>query len=147
MHAYAAAGAAFLLAVLWFDLMFDVQTIGRKETLPFETLETIGSYYRRVTTDARPMNRLVGLVMLLTLIALSLEIVLGERPAWVPVTSLALAVSAMGLATGRTVRNAIALGRAKGSAAVRSGLARSVCRDHLYCLFAMAVVLALQLAA
>jgi hypothetical protein len=26
MHAFAAAGAGFLLAVLWFDLMFDVQT-------------------------------------------------------------------------------------------------------------------------
>ena len=26
MHSFAAAGAAFLLAVLWFDLMFDVQT-------------------------------------------------------------------------------------------------------------------------
>lgn len=25
MHSFAAAGAAFLLAVLWFDLMFDVQ--------------------------------------------------------------------------------------------------------------------------
>jgi hypothetical protein len=26
MHTYAATGAGFLLAVLWFDLMFDVQT-------------------------------------------------------------------------------------------------------------------------
>src|SRR6267378_4476866 len=26
MHSFAAAGAGFLLAVLWFDLMFDVQT-------------------------------------------------------------------------------------------------------------------------
>jgi len=26
MHTFAAAGAGFLLAVLWFDLMFDVQT-------------------------------------------------------------------------------------------------------------------------
>jgi hypothetical protein len=30
MHIFAAAGAGFLLAVLWFDLMFDVQT--RKHT-------------------------------------------------------------------------------------------------------------------
>ena len=39
MHAFAAAGAAFLLAVLWFDLMFDVQV--RKHvgsTLPPEVL-------------------------------------------------------------------------------------------------------------
>jgi hypothetical protein len=26
MHTFAAAGAGFLLAVLWFDLTFDVQT-------------------------------------------------------------------------------------------------------------------------
>ena len=30
MHTFVAAGAGFLLAVLWFDLMFDVQT--RKHT-------------------------------------------------------------------------------------------------------------------
>jgi hypothetical protein len=28
MHTFAAAGAGFLLVVLWFDLMFDVQTRG-----------------------------------------------------------------------------------------------------------------------
>ena len=39
MNTFAAAGAGFLLAVLWFDLMFDVQT--RKHTgevLPPEVL-------------------------------------------------------------------------------------------------------------
>ena len=68
MHTFAAAGAGFLLAVLWFDLMFDVQT--RKHTgevLPPEVLTSISAYYRRVTTEAYPMNRLVALVMLLTL--------------------------------------------------------------------------------
>ncbi len=28
MHAFAAAGAAFLICVLWFDLMFDAQVRG-----------------------------------------------------------------------------------------------------------------------
>ena len=49
MHTIAAAGAGFLLAVLWFDLMFDVQT--RKHTgdlLPPEVLASISAYYRRV---------------------------------------------------------------------------------------------------
>jgi hypothetical protein len=70
MHAFAAAGADFLLAVLWFDLMFDVQT--RKAVagpLPPEVLASISAYYRRVTTEAYPMNRLVALVMLLRLAA------------------------------------------------------------------------------
>jgi len=62
MHAIAAAGAGFLVAVLWFDLMFDVQVrkdVGSK--LPPEVLASISAYYRRVTTDAYPMNRLVAL--------------------------------------------------------------------------------------
>jgi hypothetical protein len=48
IHTFAAAGAGFLLAVLWFDLMFDVQT--RKhasDSLPPEVLASITSYYRR----------------------------------------------------------------------------------------------------
>src|ERR1700704_3712223 len=84
MHTFAAAGAGFLLAVLWFDLMFDVQT--RKhagELLPGEVLASISSYYRRVTTDAHPMNRLVALVMVLTLAAICAEIVQGENPWWI----------------------------------------------------------------
>ncbi len=53
------AGAGFLLAVLWFDLMFDVQTLGRGEgQVPAEALSSIAAYYGRVTTAARPMNRL-----------------------------------------------------------------------------------------
>jgi len=61
IHTFAAAGAAFLLAVLWFDLMFDVQS--RKhagDRLPTEVLVSISAYYRRVTTEAYPMNRLVA---------------------------------------------------------------------------------------
>jgi hypothetical protein len=63
MHTFAAAGAGFLLAVLWFDLMFDVQTRKHTGDLPPEVLASISAYYRRVTTEAYPMNRLVALVM------------------------------------------------------------------------------------
>ena len=71
MHACIASGAAFLICVLWFDLMFDVQT--RKHSgnpLPPEVLASISAYYRRVTNEAYPMNRLVALVMVLTLVAI-----------------------------------------------------------------------------
>jgi hypothetical protein len=58
------AGGGFLLAVLWFDLMFDVQVRGhRAAELPDDVLDSIATYYRRVTTTARPMNRLVAAVM------------------------------------------------------------------------------------
>jgi hypothetical protein len=77
MHTFAAAGAGFLLAVLWFDLMFDVQTRKYTGDLPPEVLASISAYYRRVTTEICPMNRLVGLVMVLTLAAICAEIVQG----------------------------------------------------------------------
>ena len=147
MHAYAAAGAAFLLAVLWFDLMFDVQTAGTGNAiLSPEVLASISSYYRRVTTAARPMNNIVALVMLLTLAALGAEVVGTDHPAWMCVVSLPLAASAIALAILRTVRNAVALGKREGSPQAQSDLARKVFYDHLYCLVAMTAVLTFQLA-
>ena len=78
------AGAGFLLAVLWFDLMFDVQMAGHTERgLPGGALASIAAYYRRVTTAARPMNRLIAAVMLATLAAIIVEIVEGDSPRWV----------------------------------------------------------------
>ena len=48
------AGAGFLLAVLWFDLMFDVQACaGRAASCEEAVLALIAGYYRRVTTTAR----------------------------------------------------------------------------------------------
>src|ERR1700704_7015046 len=94
MHSFAAAGAGFLLAVLWFDLMFDVQT--RKHAsgvLPPDILTSISNYYRRVTTEAYPMNRLIALVMLLTLAAICTEIVQGQTQWWIGWGSLLLAGS------------------------------------------------------
>jgi hypothetical protein len=147
MHACAAAGAAFLVAVLWFDLMFDVQTRRHGgEVLPAEVLASIGCYYRRVTTQATPMNRLITVVMGLTVLSIIIEIVRGATPG-VSWTSLAAAISGIGLAAMRTVRNAVRLGSGADPLDVQSRLARSVYRDHLFCLAAMALVVGLQLAA
>jgi hypothetical protein len=146
MHAFAAAGAAFLLAVLWFDLMFDVQAAGTgSETLRPDVLTSISSYYRRVTTAARPMNNIVPLVMLLTLVAIAAEVLGKEYPAWICLLSLPLAASAVALAILRTVRNARTLGKSEGSPQAQSDLARKIFYDHLYCLIAMTAVLTLQL--
>ena len=148
MHTFAAAGVGFLLAVLWFDLMFDVQT--RKhagDLLPGEVLASISSYYRRVTTDAYPMNRLVALVMVLTLAAICAEIVQGENPWWVGWASLALAGSGFVLTIIRTVPNAVRLGRGNDSPEQQSALARAIYRDHLLSFARMIVVLGLQLTA
>ena len=149
MHAYVAAGAGFLLAVLWFDLMFDVQT--RKHVgnpLPAEVLASISAYYRRVTTEAYPMNRLVVLVMLLTLAAIVVEIVVAAPwtgPWYVACGSLLLAGSGFVPTLRRTVPNARRLGRGTDPPDVQSTLARAIYRDHLFSFTRMSAVLVLQL--
>jgi hypothetical protein len=148
MNAFAAAGAGFLLAVLWFDLMFDVQT--RKSAanpLPNEVLASISAYYRRVTTEAYPMNRLVALVMLLTLAAICVEIVQGANPWWIGWGSIALAGSGFVPTMMRTVPNARRLGSTVDSAEEQSRLARAICRDHMFSFARMFGVLVLQLLA
>lgn len=148
MDRFAAAGAGFLLAVLWFDLMFDVQTRKYAGTvLPLEVLASISAYYRRVTTEAYPMNRLVALVMLLTLAAIIAEIVQGEYQWWTGWGSLLLAGSGFVPTMMRTVPNARRLGSAQDTAEEQSRLARAVCRDHMFSFARMTCVLLLQLTA
>ncbi|MDQ1586209.1 MAG: hypothetical protein QOH80_1574 [Actinomycetota bacterium] len=147
MSAFVTAGAGFLLAVLWFDLMFDVQVLRRGDgDLPEPVLESISAYYRRVTTAARPMNRLIAAVMLATLAAIVVQIARGDAPRWVGWACLVLAAAAVLLAAGRTLPSAVRLGAGSDPVEVRSRLARSIWRDHLLCLAAIASVLVLQLA-
>jgi hypothetical protein len=148
MPTIAAAGSAFLLAVLWFDLMFDVQS--RRPTsglLPTEVLASISAYYRRVTIEAYPMNRLVSLVMLVTVGAIVGEIVQRVRPWWIGWVSLALVGSGVVVTLGRTIPNARRLGSAQDMPGVQSALARAICRDHLFSFARTTVVLGLQLIA
>jgi len=147
VSAFVAAGAGFLLAVLWFDLMFDVQIVGHGgDDLPAPVLDSIAGYYRRVTTSARPMNRLVAAVMLATLGSIVAEIVNGTPSRWVAYASLALAAFAILLAGVRTVPSAVRLGSARHSVVDQSALARSILRQHVVCFVSIAAVLTLQLA-
>ena len=146
MQTFAAAGAGFLVAVLWFDLMFDVQVLGRqREDVPEPVLASISSYYKRVTTDSRPMNRLVAGVMVATAAATVAEVVGHRGPLWAAWVSLALVISAVVLAGGRTVPRAVRLGTRRDPLPAQRDLARSICRDHLACLTAITVLLIIQL--
>ena len=146
MTAFVTGGAGFLLAVLWFDLMFDVQVLRhREDDLPEDVLASIASYYRRVTTSARPMNRLISVVMLGTVTAIIVQIAKGDDPRWVAWASLALAASAVLLAASHTFPSAVRLGRRIDAVDRQSRLARSICRDHLFCLAAITSVLTVQL--
>ena len=146
MVACVTAGGGFLLAVLWFDLMFDVQVLGRAEReLPEATLASIAAYYARVTTAARPMNRLIAAVMLATIAAIAVQLVNDDVPAAVASISLALALLPIWLAGARTVPAAVRLGARSDSPARQSSLARSICREHMLCLASIAALVGLQL--
>jgi hypothetical protein len=148
MNAFAAAGLGFLLAVLWFDLMFDVQTRAHTdEVLPAEVLTSISAYYRRVTTEAWPMNRLVALIMIVVLVAVIAEIVEGEIAWWLPWASLALVLFGFAVTRARTLPNAVRLGAATDTPETQSQLARSVYRDHAFGFARTLLLLGLQLSA
>src|SRR5689334_17178176 len=56
------ACGGFLFAVLWMDLIFDVQVLRHRKApteLPEVVLASIAAYYHRATTTSRPMNRLI----------------------------------------------------------------------------------------
>jgi hypothetical protein len=141
-----AACGGFLLAVLWMDLMFDVQVLRhRGATLPEPVLESIATYYRRVTTGAAPMNQLVAVAMLAAVATIVAFLGRGAEPRWAGWASLALCVPPVLLAQTRIFPAAAKLGARQGDAAEQSRLARSICRWHLVCLAAMSGFVALQL--
>jgi hypothetical protein len=146
MIAFVTAGAGFMLAVLWFDLMFDVQVVSQRDgTLPEGVLASIAGYYRRVTTAARPMNRLIATVMLATLAAIVVEIARAEPRPWVAWASLALAAAPIALAGRRIVPTAVRLGGRADPPDRQSELAREIFRGHVICAASILVLLVLQL--
>ena len=150
MTAFLAACGGFLLAVLWMDLMFDVQVLRHRRAeaeLPEPVLASIAGYYRRVTTDARPMGHLVAVVMLTTLLSLAVQIARGQPSRWLAPASLLLCSGPILLALLRVVPNAVRLGSRKDAAPRQSALARSICTDHLLCLAGIAGFVALQVLA
>ena len=146
MRPFVSAGAGFLLAVLWFDLMFDVQALRwRGRELPEEILASIGGYYRRVTTTASPMNRLVAAVMLATIGTIIAQIASADRPRWVGWLALVLAGAAIVRAAQHTVPAAVRLGSRTDSLERQSELAKSIGRDHVFCAAAILALLTIEL--
>ena len=140
------ACSGFLLAVLWMDLIFDVQVLQYRsagEQLPEPVLASIANYYHRATTTSRPMSRLIAIVMLILLAALGIRAVNGHDPGWLLATSAALAGGPMALALTHTVPSAVRLGHRADCPAEQTRLARAICRDHLVCFGGMLAFLVL----
>ncbi len=147
MRPLLACGGGFLLAVLWFDLMFDVQVLGQPPgPLGEEILASIAGYYRRVTTEADPMGRLVGLVMIVTVAGTVYQLVRGEAVLWRRVlATLAVAVP-VPLALLGVFPDAVRLATRADPVEIQSALARSICHAHLASFAAILLFIALQLA-
>ena len=143
------ACGGFLLAVLWMDLIFDVQVLrhrGRIE-LPDSVLASIASYYHRATTTSRPMSYLIALVMVVLLGALGFQAVRGDDAGWSIIASAVLSGFAVLLALLRTVPNAVRLGNRVGGPAEQTRLARTIFRDHVVCLGCMVAFLVVRIVA
>lgn len=147
LYVVLAACGGFLLSTLWFDLMFDVQVVGQPlapAALPESVLASIAAYYRRVTTDAAPMSRLIAAVMVVAVLGsvwgLRRRSHRGLR--WLGLLSSAGPIV---LAAARVVPNAVRLGTGAGSPAERSALARAIFTDHVLCAASIVVFTIVQI--
>jgi hypothetical protein len=141
------ACSGFLLAVVWMDLIFDVQVRRNKDPhLPEPVLASVAAYYHRATTTSRPMSRLIVVVMLILLSALGFQAYRGCDPSWLLVASVILAAVPMLLALTHTVPCAVRLGWRADDPREQSRLARAICRDHVICAGSMLAFLVLWVA-
>jgi len=126
--------------------MFDSQA-RRHPTgdLPEPVLASIGSYYRRVTTDARPMNRLVAAAMVVTIAGVVVELARSDIDAWAGWLSLVLVAIPVGLAGRRTVPRAVRLGSRADTITEQSTAARLILREHVFCFASISALLVVQL--
>lgn len=137
----------FLLGVLWMDLMFDVQVRGGGILADDEwwRVDSIARYYRRVTTDAGPMSRLIATVMIVQLCGIAGEILTHRIGGGLAVAILVLGVAPIGLALVRIVPDAVRLGARRDAPATQLALARRIYRAHVLCFAVIAVFIALQI--
>ena len=140
-----AACAGFLLAVLWMDLMFDVQSLGGPAVLPDSVLHSIAAYYARVTTNAWPMGSAIGAVMIVAVTGALVRLVREPESRRRNALALVLVAVPVALALLRVFPDAVRLGTGADPAAVRSGLAHAILRGHLFCLASVTAFLILQL--
>jgi hypothetical protein len=142
-----AAGGSFLLAVIWMDLMFDVQALRtpRGAPLPDAALASIAAYYRRVTTDAIPMNQLVAIVMAVTVLGTLQQLVSGRGAFTWRLVALLLCITPIVLAKARVFPNAARLGTGREPRVVEEALAREIAWAHVGCFAAMLLFVVIQL--
>lgn len=141
------ATGGFLLAVLWMDLMFDVQVTRLGRTAPGRdaALASIAAYYRRVTTDAFPMNRLIGGVMVAQLAGIAAQA--WRDPAmrgWRILEAIVLGVTPIAVAGARVFPDAVRLGSRRDDVATQVALARRIFLGHMLCFVGIAAFIVFE---
>jgi hypothetical protein len=109
-----AASGGFLLAVLWMDLMFDVQVLAHEAgrvPLPEGGLASIAAYYRRVVSEAVPMRHLISLVIFVTVGGSLVQALRSGVSRWRRVLPVLLCGSASALAAFRILPHLPQLGQ------------------------------------
>jgi hypothetical protein len=147
VNALLAACGGFLLAILWMDLIFDTQVLGKPRengALPEPVLASIAAYYRRATTDSHPMSRLIAAVMGIAVLGSAVALLAGGGALLLRLLALTLVAGPTVLAATRVVPNAVRLGARSDDAVKQTSLARGICRDHLVCLAGVAGFLAVE---
>lgn len=132
------------------DLIFDLQVRGHRAagaSLPEPVLASIAGYYRRATTDSRPMGRLIAVAMAIAVLGSLLRLFRGDGAFALRATALALCFVPAVLAMVRVLPSAVRLGQRADDVTTQSKLARAICRDHLLCLALMAAFTLLQVVA
>jgi hypothetical protein len=145
-----AACGGFLLAVLWIDLMFDVQVLAhepRGAPLPEHVLSSISAYYWRwrVVGEAVPMRRLISVVILVPVGGSLVQAFRGRASRWRQVLPVLLSGGTYALAAFRVFANAARLGARTDSAEVQSALAFAIFHDHVLCFLAIGAFITIQL--
>jgi hypothetical protein len=128
--------------------MFDVQALRapRGAALPEPVLASIARDNPRGTTDANPMGRLVGLVMIAAIAAAIVHLFDGSAPLPRRIALLVLLVAPALLAGARVLPNARRLGARADDAETQSRLARAIARDHVACFGSIVALVVLRLA-
>ena len=111
---------------------------GMIDTIEADFDNTTGNIEFRATF---PMNRLVALAMVTTVVSMTVQLVEGSSTTSLVLVALTCATSAIGLAIMRTVRSAVRLGRRADDDHTASLLARTILRDHVTSFVLMAVAL------
>jgi hypothetical protein len=135
----------FLAAVLWMDLMFDLQALDHTGTLPEQVLRSIADYYHHVTTAADPMGNVVSLVILLTVLGAVLQLSRTVLPVWLRAGVLVSILVPAVLALALIVPAAERLGARTGTPEFQTELVHTILWGHVWCLVFVLAYLGLQI--